>query len=98
MTESDAKRELKRKLVFGDERQIKALRLLDNIAACVEQMRDNPECEYCGGTGVNCFLPEVSCPTCYGLGIFIDDWPDFSEEVLRAAKRRIKYELRRQFA
>ena len=105
MTEREAYQAIRRPLVFGDERQIQAVRLLDSIATCVEQLKENPECENCDGIG-NYFQPcsECSgqgcdectdgeiledCPICNGLGIFVLDWPDFPIEIIEQAKIRI---------
>lgn len=36
MTHAEAKQELKRKLAFGDAKQIQAVRILEKVSACIE--------------------------------------------------------------
>lgn len=114
MTETEAKRELRRHLVFADERQIQAIRLLDSIAACVDAIKENPECENCEGLGEfyqpcgdcngqgcdGCTDGEIldDCLICNGLGFFIVDWPDFAVGIIRSAKNRIIRERQKEFS
>jgi len=64
MTEAQAKKELRRRLTFGDERQILAVRFLDSLADCIEHLKENPECENCDSLGEY----YQDCPSCEGAG------------------------------
>lgn len=71
MTESEAKLVLSKPLVFGDEDQIHALRLLEKLESLKESgvIREEVECKSCDGTG----QVSRSCRACGGTGIADED-------------------------
>ncbi len=72
MTETEARKLLSEKLVFGDPQQIAAKKFLGKLEDAREAMK---ECEECDGTGRteleaaecgNCDEGHVDCPDCAG--------------------------------
>ena len=111
MNEIEARKELSRRLVFGDEAQIRAIRFLDAVEEVVEAIKSEPECEECqvngqiyeydadcedcGGEGCEECEYPEDCLVCQGTGHFANDLPECSEDVMKAALARVQRELRR---
>jgi hypothetical protein len=108
MTEKEAQRELRRKLVFGDDRQIRAIKFLDSLSSCIEEIKTNPDCDECQGLGqfyqdcsqcsgsgcVECADGETldACPTCDGSGVLVTDVLNYPDDIIILAFEKIKSE------
>ena len=62
MTVQDARQILSGPLVFGDEKQIQAVRTIEKFEELEEKKKNAPNCEECCGKG------EVECDHCDGTG------------------------------
>lgn len=82
VTAAEARQELKRKLVFGDALQIKALAILEKVAECKEAIaacENKDEHISCG------YLDARDCDCNY----------HYDDEIVKAALAELKYEKRK---
>ena len=82
MNEIEARKELSRRLVFGDEAQIRAIRFLDAVEEVVEAIKSEPECKECHGNG-QIYEYDADCEDCGGEGCEECEYlEDFLEDCL----------------